>query len=581
MFNKRVLLFLPALGLTACAGDATGAKLSCDYLAGTDVVGFHFEVERVACEVGDDFAPYSLTENVDLVDGIFPGMIGFVEEAPFDAESKHTGADLFPSLEPGCYEVMAAPASSVDADGWTPSADCTVATSDAVEVFSGETTEILLLSQCVGEETGAMDTLVLLNHPPVIEVSIDEKFNYECEAVNVCVTYYDPDDDPMDVVWENLTSTPEFSLTPGDAEVIGFDDGHRIWEQCAEIVTRYTTSYDFSVTVYDQGYEGGVLTYIEDIIGEESHSDLVFPIHTNWVEEPLCFDDDGTLVPVKGSEIIRAEGCSYVSDEDYYCSGAYAVDPAIVQFLCDGTDLIEEALYPACDGGEVEQPCDGIDNDGDGDGDENATLGSEYSWSRAGGANNGAGKVETTSIVYNELDETVTFTTQIKNTTGYTPQGFTVAISDGPNPKGQGNLALVYFDGTTATPTITVYAYNGQNTQNSWYDGSSASGTQAPDPIASSVNDASFVVASSYSYDGTWADMSMTLDVSGINSHTPMYGSNPWEGFLIGDLAGIWYHPSAGLTTSYSGGWLTQWDKSREGWLDDLNMATSSVEICE
>ena len=326
----------------------TGAMMSVDYLGGTDVVGFHFEVDRVACDASDSFAPYHWEGNVDLVDGIFPAMIGSLENKPFDDQSRHTGADLFISLDPGCYDVMAAPAAAVDGDDWTPSADCSTASSSGVEVVGGATTEILLLSQCIGDETGALDTLVLLNHEPIISVEIDEKFNYECEPVNVCVTYYDPDDDPMVVEWASSPSW--YALNQGTAEVIDFDDGHRVWQECTEIVTRWTQSYDVTVTVSDLGYEGGSLTKIEDIIGEESHSDLTFPIHTNWIEEPMCMDGD-TAVPIEGVSIERYPGCGYTDAETFYCSGAYShmTDPDVVEYLCDGTSLIEENLYPDCE----------------------------------------------------------------------------------------------------------------------------------------------------------------------------------------------------------------------------------------
>jgi hypothetical protein len=43
-------------------------------------------------------------------------------------------------------------------------------------------------------------------------------------------------------------------------------------------------------------------------------------------------------------------GCSVISDEEMYCSGDYDIDPAIVALICDGTDLIEDELYPTCSG---------------------------------------------------------------------------------------------------------------------------------------------------------------------------------------------------------------------------------------
>ncbi|HHO50158.1 MAG TPA: hypothetical protein ENK18_04610, partial [Deltaproteobacteria bacterium] len=190
---------VPATELGTGQSGQTGASLTIDYFGDTDVVGFHFTVERVACDAGDSFVPETTEANVDLVDGIFPGMISLVEQV-LDADSRHLGSDLFLTLEPGCYDVTATPAASIDGDDWIASADCATASAEGIEVLGGQTTEATLLSQCLGDPIGGLDVLVLLNHPPSFDLEIDEKFNYECEPVNVCATISDPDDDPIEVV---------------------------------------------------------------------------------------------------------------------------------------------------------------------------------------------------------------------------------------------------------------------------------------------------------------------------------------------------------------------------------------------
>ena len=345
------LVALATLVLAGCATDpseSTGARLSVDYFGDTDVVGFHFDIERVSCNNLDSFEPFSASANVDLVDGIFPGMVSLVEQS-LDPDSRHLGSDFFLSLEPGCYDIDVVPASDIQGDSWTPSTDCGIAGADGVEVVAGSTAEVTLISQCLGDAIGALDTLVLLNHAPYFALEIDEKFNYECEAVEVCVTAYDVDDDPLEFAWSRLSGPAEYALNPGTPEVIGFEGGHRIWQQCAEIVTRWTDSYEFQVKVYDLGYAANQLVRIENIVEGDSHAVLSFPIHTNWIEEPLCFDDSGDLVWAADSEVERYPGCGYTDAETFYCSGNYPVDPDIVPFLCDGNDLIEEALYPECD----------------------------------------------------------------------------------------------------------------------------------------------------------------------------------------------------------------------------------------
>jgi hypothetical protein len=353
----------------ATGPSSTGARLSVDYFGGSDVVGFHFEITRVACDADDAFKPFTVEANVDLVDGIAPGMVEILEQT-YDADSRHLLSDFFVSLEEGCYDVDVAPASAIDGDDWTPSEDCSSASADGVSVVDGSTTEIVLISQCVGDETGALDTTVTLNHPPVIcgddgdgageagstsggseicdGLTIDEKYNYECEPVNACVTYYDEDDDPMEVVWDVQGPYSEFALNVGDAEVIDFQDGHRIWRQCAEIVTQYTASYDINVAIYDLGYDDGHQVRIESLVSPEtSNDDLDFPVHTNWIEEPLCFDTEGDLVSAPGVEIERYPGCAYTDAETWYCD--MNGNPEIHDMVCDEWgNLIESALYPEC-----------------------------------------------------------------------------------------------------------------------------------------------------------------------------------------------------------------------------------------
>ncbi|MBX2799500.1 MAG: hypothetical protein KTR31_17625 [Myxococcales bacterium] len=387
----RLASLIAITGLVGCAPEAelpveaaqTGAALSVDYFGDTDVVGFHFYVERVACYYGETYPWEHYFASVNLVDGIFPGQIDFIEET-LDPSSRHLGADFFVTLSPGCYDVYAYPASAIDDHydyyyGWKPSYDCTAVHAEKVEVFAEQTTDVVLVSQCKGDPIGALDTLVLLNHPPEFDLEIDEKFNYECEPVRACATITDPDDDPIEVVWE-VTPAP-FSIDVEDPVIVGFDDGHRIWEACADITTQFTKDYNVNIKVYDVGwglddYGNPVQVRLEEIVQEDaiygsddyptSHAELNFPIYTNWIEEPRCIEweyydtyhgygyGDYWVIDLAndGKGIYRAEGCTWTDEETYYCSGAYShIEDVgdIEDFVCndDGT-LDETALYPDC-----------------------------------------------------------------------------------------------------------------------------------------------------------------------------------------------------------------------------------------
>jgi hypothetical protein len=370
------------LGDNSRENTASGARLSIDYDLDTDVVGFHFEVERVACSGDDtDFERFFYEENVALDDMLFPGSIDFLEGAPFDASSMHQGADFFVALEPGCYVVTAAPASSISEEDWSPSVDCSTAESGVLEVVGGYTTETVLISQCRGELVGALDTLVLLNKPPIVIPDIENKFNSQCEAVEICATAWDPNDDPIEITFENLSDAEFFSIDLGPLTLVDYEDGHRVWEQCATIVTDVIADYNVEIRAYDVAYdEHGAEIRIEDLIDMESHGFIQVPIHTGWNVSDACVEEDGDIryPTATTSDECGHDDCSkdcddscdhdydgdcdsdchdecdpdvciVISDEDFLCSGDYAAPSDLSDLVCDGSDLLEDVLYPTCE----------------------------------------------------------------------------------------------------------------------------------------------------------------------------------------------------------------------------------------
>ncbi|GJM18970.1 MAG: hypothetical protein DHS20C14_11830 [Phycisphaeraceae bacterium] len=201
-----------------------------------------------------------------------------------------------------------------------------------------------------------------------------------------------------------------------------------------------------------------------------------------------------------------------------------------------------------------------------------------YSWDWAqgdGGAgiNNVAGTFKAISGSYDDVAETftwdVTFDDQITD-------GYTLAVSPGPDPKGHaGELALIYFDASTlASPDVTVYSYNGENTQLSWADGSPAPGIQSPDKIASSLGiNSADIVNASVSDAGGDRTFSLTLDTTNLSAHLPKHpgpgGASEWTGVEFGDALGVWLHPVKGLNTAYGvDGFLNGWNSKKQGWFD-------------
>ncbi len=184
--------------------------------------------------------------------------------------------------------------------------------------------------------------------------------------------------------------------------------------------------------------------------------------------------------------------------------------------------------------------------------------------------NNAGGEFKSITGSYNASSKLftwdITFNDQITD-------GYTLAVSPGPNPKGQsGELALIYFDATNiATPEVTVYAYNGQNTQLSWADGSHDPGIQSPDKIISSsgVNSGDILNAS-VTDDAGMRTLSLEMDATNLQSHLPKWpGDADWTGVEFGGSIGVWLHPTAWLHTEYGvDGFLNAWEPETQGWLD-------------
>jgi len=158
------------------------------------------------------------------------------------------------------------------------------------------------------------------------------------------------------------------------------------------------------------------------------------------------------------------------------------------------------------------------------------------------------------------------------NPSGKKTNGFWLVVSPGPNPKGHaGELAIFYLDASNPTPTLTAYAYNGVNGDNSWI-------TPA-DKILSSKNaaDASSIYSlTSVNEANGSRTLGFSINPTKVNNHIPTNpGSTPWTGSWWNQKIGIWFHPVVDLKTSYNqDGYLTKWQFGSEGWYDAENVPT-------
>ena len=138
-----------------------------------------------------------------------------------DAGAMHPFGDaLFSGLEPGTYRVCAQPLD----EEMLPSEECAFTSDGDFEVFASNTTEVVLISQCVGDPSGALDTAIALNDPPHINlIDIDpSKFILTCEMALITVDASDPNGDELTYEWFVLS-------TPPDAEYVFEPDGAMLY----------------------------------------------------------------------------------------------------------------------------------------------------------------------------------------------------------------------------------------------------------------------------------------------------------------------------------------------------------------
>ncbi len=211
----------------------------------------------------------------------------------------------------------------------------------------------------------------------------------------------------------------------------------------------------------------------------------------------------------------------------------------------------------------------------------------EYEWNWTTPAspvtNNTGGTFESISARFDQSSNLfvwdVVFSNQIT-------KGYTLAVNDGPNPKGHaGELALLYVDFSNAsTRKVTAYAYNGANTNRSWTDGNGqVAGDQPGDFIQGSNTPGWYELIVQDTSDGK-RRVNLTVNAGTINSHNPRYpgpgGASEWEGLAFGSQLGLWMHTYSGLTTGYfNNGRLCGWQSSGEGWFDASNFNTVLVPL--
>lgn len=242
-------------------------------------------------------------------------------------------------LEAGCYDIDWRPMKTKN----RPSKSCYLQGLKGWKVESGVLKEFTLTAQC----SGSLDQVVALNHPPVIEKVeySPSKFVFECEDVEICVTAFDPNGDPLHFAFEQ-TGGQRLWLGPKLSSVETLDQ-NRV-RACMRTSSVWNDNYEFKVSVFDMGYRAGDALKMEEITGARSRAEMTFPLYTNWDIELHCYDQhQDTYHRFQGvREIQRVPGCIPIWPFQFYCSSFYWDD---VDYTCPGGQFMPERVYPLCE----------------------------------------------------------------------------------------------------------------------------------------------------------------------------------------------------------------------------------------
>jgi hypothetical protein len=254
----------------------TGVRIQALVAEGTDVSQIRYDIAPCGG------APIiSVVRPID--DQTIPGTNPSLQNNPLAAGSSHRFADLFQVLAAGCYDITATP---LDANG-NPSTVCAPGSQKNVMVTPGETTDVFILNQCQGTDTGAVDVTAALNSPPQITALTFDGSKFVCGSPGrVCVTAQDPNNDPMQFV---LTAPAGCTVVEGPVGPNG---------DCWNISCPTPGRANLTVQVFDEIFEGGMLVRVEDFLAAQgnpapSHATLNFFANFDGVQRFPDRDGDG------------------------------------------------------------------------------------------------------------------------------------------------------------------------------------------------------------------------------------------------------------------------------------------------
>ena len=290
----------------------TGLALSTDLTGESDVASIRFEVTPVDCSTGEATGDVVVTDR-PLEPVTIPGGISGLEDQPLDANSEHVFADLFSSVPAGCYDVAATPLN----DAGEPSEVCYSANKKNIEVVEGETTEVLLINQCKGEDPGGIDVIAALNTEPDLSTAFEEsKFVCQRAPQVICATSIDPDDDPVEFEW----------TVSGDVSgpvVVSHEHDHETGAhiECVQFRASEPGRYDVEVKAYDMAWRDGEEIRIEDWLELEGYPSESHSQQSLFFYATECA---GSLEPVGVADMGWPYGYIYDISDDGSTAAGYS-----------------------------------------------------------------------------------------------------------------------------------------------------------------------------------------------------------------------------------------------------------------
>ncbi len=370
--------------------------------------------------------------------------------------------------------------------------------------------------------------------PDAVDDSVETDFQTSITG-DVTVNDTDPDGDELTVTLIEppasgdlvLNADGSFSFTPADgfsgelnftyeiSDGEGGTDVAQVWITVGEAPNQAPDAVDDSnSTPFETAVSGNVLPNDVDPDGDNLTAELV----TGAANGEVILNPDGSYTYTPNDGFVGTDTFEYRIDD-----GEGGEDIAVVTI--DVGEPEPEKVYSY----DVVEP-QGSDAGGD---------------------------IQRVTTSFNETTSEFTFRTVIDGDT----DGFTLAVNNGPNPKGNGDeVPLFYFDNSGDQPVITAYNYNGENNFSSFQD----------TPIASSLNADSPFSAVEVTTDAAGNTVfSFNLDATSIQEFSD---GETWSGVSFQEQIGVWLHPMTGLETSYNAdGFLESWDFESQGYFDTAN----------